>query len=253
MAQKIRQEEILRILERRGYCTVRYLTSALHYSSATVNRDLNSMQTLGLVKRTYGGVEAVDRSHSLPLPQRQLYMKKEKRRNAEVAAALIHNGDTVFLDGSTSVQYIAPFLAEKKDLHVITNSMLLATELAEYDIEVICLGGKILERPHVLGGEETVENAAKYRPDKMFFSFNRILASGYVCTSGGYTYLLYRQLLKSSRQAYLLTDHSKLVEEAEQTLCDFGELTGVIADFEFANETKALYPNTQFICTSQTE
>ena len=253
MAQKIRQEEILRILERRGCCTVRYLTSALHYSSATVNRDLNSMQTLGLVKRTYGGVEAVDRSHSLPLPQRQLYMKKEKRRNAEVAAALIHNGDTVFLDGSTSVQYIAPFLAEKKDLRVITNSMLLATELAEYDIEVICLGGKILERPHVLGGEETVENAAKYRPDKMFFSFNRILASGYVCTSGGYTYLLYRQLLKNSRQAYLLTDHSKLVEEAEQTLCDFGELTGVIADFEFANETKALYPNTQFICTSQTK
>ena len=78
MSQKLRQEEILRILEHRGYCTVRYLTGALHYSSATINRDLNSMQTLGLVKRSYGGVEAVNRTHFMPLPQRQLFMKKEK-------------------------------------------------------------------------------------------------------------------------------------------------------------------------------
>ena len=249
MSQKIRQEEILRILNKKGYCTVRYLTNALHYSSATINRDLNTMQTLGLVKRSYGGVEAADRSHTLPLPQRQLYMKKEKRRNAEVAASLIENGDTVFLDASTSVQYIAPFLVSKKNLRVITNSMLLATELAEYDMEIICLGGRITERPHVLFGDETVENAAKYRPDKMFFSFNRVLESGYVCTDGGCAYLLYRLMLKNSTESYLLTDHSKLESNSTQVLCHFGELTGVISDFEFPDKTKAEYPQTKFICT----
>lgn len=57
MSQSIRQEQILEILETRGYVTVRYLVDRLHYSSATINRDLNKMQTLGLVKRTYGGVE----------------------------------------------------------------------------------------------------------------------------------------------------------------------------------------------------
>ena len=143
MSQKLRQEQILHILQERGYVTVRYLTNTLHYSSATVNRDLNAMQTLGLVKRTYGGVEAVDHHNFFPLPQRQLYMKKEKRRNAHAAAALIENGDTVYLDASTSVQYIAPFLAEKRDLTVITNNMRLAIELGEYDMDVICLGGHI--------------------------------------------------------------------------------------------------------------
>ena len=46
MPQTLRQDQILEILEKRGYVTVRYLTDALHYSSATINRDLNKMQTL---------------------------------------------------------------------------------------------------------------------------------------------------------------------------------------------------------------
>ena len=77
MSQKIRQEQILNILEKRGYVTVKYLVDTLHYSSATINRDLNQMQLLGLVKRTYGGVEAAKRGHLPALSQRQFYMKKE--------------------------------------------------------------------------------------------------------------------------------------------------------------------------------
>ena len=52
MAQKIRQDEILRILQTQGYATVRDLTAILHYSSATINRDLNILQNMGLVKRS---------------------------------------------------------------------------------------------------------------------------------------------------------------------------------------------------------
>lgn len=243
MSQKLRQEQILHILQERGYVTVRYLTGALHYSSATVNRDLNAMQTLGLVKRTYGGVEAVDRHHFFPLPQRQLYMKKEKRRNAHAAASLIENGDTVFLDGSTSVQYIAPFLTEKRDLRIITNNLRLAMELGEYDIDVICLGGHITERPHVIGGDDAVEQALRYRADKMFFSIGCVTANGNVGAGG----LLHRIMLKNAREVYLLTNKSKLVEDMSEIFCDFSALTGVISDFEFPKETQKAFPNTKFI------
>ncbi|MBQ8356638.1 MAG: DeoR/GlpR transcriptional regulator [Clostridia bacterium] len=246
MSQKLRQEQILHILSQRGYCTVRYLTEALHYSSATVNRDLNAMQMAGLVKRSYGGVEAVDRNRYLPLPLRQNYMKKEKRRNAHAAAELIQNGDTVYLDASTTVQYIAPFLADKKDLRVITNNMHLAIELAEYDMEIICLGGTITERPHMLGGSVTLENALRFHPDKMFFSVDPITHDGYVSTGGCYL-SLYRVMLKQSQKAYLLTNQSKLTERIKESLCDFGALTGVISDFDFPEETRRAFPNTEFI------
>lgn len=248
MSQKIRQEQILNILEKRGYVTVKYLVDTLHYSSATINRDLNQMQLLGLVKRTYGGVEAAKRGHLPALSQRQFYMKKEKRRIAREAAALICNGDTVFLDGSTTVQYILPFLAEKKALRILTNNMRLAIELSDYDIDVICLGGRVAERPHVLSSDETIENAQKYQVNKMFFSVDAVTLGGAIHSSH---YLLYKTMLKNSDEAYFLTDKTKVTRRLDIKLCDFSALSGVISDFDFPEETKSAYPNVKFLLAKE--
>ncbi|MBQ9132657.1 MAG: DeoR/GlpR transcriptional regulator [Clostridia bacterium] len=244
MPQKIRQEQILNILNQQGYVTVRYLSDTLQYSTATINRDLNAMQSAGLVKRSYGGVEAVSGKHLPPLIQRQFYHRREKRRIAELAVEQIQNGDTVFLDGSTTAQYMAPFLGGKKDLRIITNSLRLAMELGECGHHVVCLGGHIIEHPYVLGGEETVENAMRYRPDKMFFSVGYITADGLIRAA---QYLFYKTMLKNSAQAWFLTDRTKLTERVSTVLCDFSALTGVISDFDFPEETKAKYSNAKFI------
>ena len=243
MSQKLRHEQILNILEKRGYVTVKYFVDALHYSSATINRDLNEMQRLGLVKRSYGGVEAAQKNHLPPLPQRQFYMKKEKRKIAHEASKLINNGDTLFLDGSTTVQHLIPFLADKKGITVITNNMRLAIELGDLDIEVICLGGHVSERPHVLDGDEAIENAQKFHVDKMFFSVDCITIDGHIRAAH---YLLYKIMLKNSDKAYFLTDKTKIIDRLDVTLCDFSALAGIIADFDFPKETKLLYPDVEF-------
>lgn len=245
--QKRRQEQISQILETEKFVTVRYLTHILDCSTATINRDLNEMQRLGLLKRCYGGAEAVSRRLP-PLVQRQFYMQKEKRRNAKKAAELIQNGETVFLDASTTVQHIVPFLSDKKDLTVLTNSLFLASELTKYEMDIICLGGRVTERPYVLESEDTVETAMKYRVDKMFFSLNAVTLRGEV---GNSHYLLYKIMLKNSKERYFLTDRAKVVESSTKILCDFSALTGVISDFEFPAETQALYPNTHFFCTAE--
>ena len=244
MSQKVRQEQILKMLETRGFMTVRELMDVLQYSSATVNRDLNAMQLHGLVKRSYGGVELNKRTHLPPLVQRQFYKKKEKRRIAAEAVRQIRNGDTVFLDGSPTVQYMVPFLSEKKDLTVITNSLRIAIELGDTDFQVICLGGRISERPHVLSDEITVENAMRYCPDRMFFSVGGVTEDGRICNGG---YLLYRVMIKNSAQAWFLTDRTKLVDRPDAVMCDFSALTGVISDFAFSDATKAMYPSVRFI------
>ena len=248
MSQNLRQEQILEILEKRGYVTVRYLVDQLHYSSATINRDLNQLESLGLVKRSYGGVEAAKKEHLPALPERQFYMKKEKRRVARAAAALIQNGDTVFLDGSTTVQYILPFLSDKKELRILTNNMRLAIELSDLAFDVVCLGGHVSERPHILDSDETVETAQKYQAHKMFFSVDRVTADGYI---NGVHYLLYKTMLKNSDEAFLLTDKTKLVDRLETKLCDFSALSGVIAEFAFPKETQKAFPDVRFICAEE--
>ena len=243
MSQKLRHEQILQILQKQGFVTVRYLVDALQYSSATINRDLNSLQEKKLVKRSYGGVEAVKLGHLPPLLQREFYHKWEKRRIAEVATALINEGETVFLNGGTTVQYMVPFLLKRKNIKVLTNSLRVAMELGDSDLEVVCLGGRIVERPYVLGGDETVELAMSYRPDKMFFSVGEVSPDGMI---GGEAFL-YRVLLKNSAAAWLLTDRTKLSDSFRTVLCDFSALTGVISDFTFSPEVQRRYANVQFV------
>ena len=243
MIPKQRQEQILALLKTEAYVTVKYLTRVLQYSTATVNRDLNEMQAQGLIKRCRGGAEAVN-GKLPPFATRQFYMQKEKRRNASRAAQLIEDGDTVFLDASTTVQHIVPFLPEKKDLTVITNSLFLAAELSKHSISVISLGGRVVESPYVLDGEDTVDRAMKYRADKMFFSVNGITPDGKVGTSH---YLLHRVLLSNSGEAYLLTDRTKVSDTVKIVLCDFSRLAGVISDIDFPEETRIAYPGVRFI------
>ena len=57
MYQKERIDKIMEILKENGYVTVKYLTDKLHYSNATVNRDLNIMASRKLITIRYGGVE----------------------------------------------------------------------------------------------------------------------------------------------------------------------------------------------------
>jgi len=244
MSQKIRQEQILQILKSKGYVPVSYLVDMLQYSTATINRDLNAMQTLKLVKRSHGGVEIYNHPINFlpPLPIREFYHKPEKRKIAKEACELISDGDTIFLSGTTTVLYMIPFLSEKKDITVITNSVRICLELGETDLRVICLGGEISERPHVVRSDLTIENAMRFHVDKMFFSTNAITKDGLINHS-----LLYHTVMKNSKEVYLLTDKTKFVDRLKQSLCDFSALTGVISNVDFSKEVKESYPNVEFI------
>ena len=64
MYPKERINKISEILRKNGFVTVKFLMNELHYSSATINRDLNIMQNLGIVKRSFGGAELVEETQT---------------------------------------------------------------------------------------------------------------------------------------------------------------------------------------------
>lgn len=248
MYQKERIENITEILKKNGYVTVKYLTEELHYSTATINRDLNYMQKQRLIKRSYGGVELVKKKH-VPLVFRYNKMRTAKNLIAKVAAKYIKDGDTVFFDGSTTTQYISKYITEKKNLAVITPNMALASFLSEYGISVIVTGGKIVESPYILGGEDTIENAMKYNVDKFFFSTGAITDDGKIY-SAGFSYLLYKIMLENSKESFFLADHDKLTKETPsnlKVLCTPDKVTHFITDFKYSDEIKKKYPKTDFI------
>ena len=101
MSTKLRQDAILDILSKQGYVSVQYLTEILHYSTATINRDLNALQNKKLVVRSHGGVELCQ-SQYIPIFFRSHKMQVEKRNIGRTAAGYVKDGDVIFIDGSTT-------------------------------------------------------------------------------------------------------------------------------------------------------
>lgn len=244
MFQKERIDAITEILKQNGYVTVKYLTEELHYSNATINRDLNLMEKQQLIKRSYGGVELIQRK-SVPLLFRYHKMKSAKNKIAQKAAEYIQDGDTIFIDASTTAEYMGRHLVDKKDITVITNNMALVMFLCEYDIRTICLGGEVVEKPHMLDGLETVENAGHYHADKVFFSTGSVTLDG-KAGSGDLYYPLHRIMLENAEQSFFLVDHDKIGRPYKR-IHSFEELDYVITDFPFEQSVKEKFCRVNFI------
>lgn len=244
MSSKARQGEILDILRTQGYVTVKYLIDELHYSSATINRDLNELQNQQLIVRSYGGVELA-RSTYIPIFFRTHKMQSEKKLIGKKAAELVEDGDTIFIDGSTTAQCMEQYLTSKNDLTVITNNIALAVNLSKNGIKVICLGGEIAEAPCMLYGYETVTNACRYRVDKMFFATDAVSPEGAIA-SGLYD-LLFKAVAQNAKEVVYLVDHKKVDKRFDTVFCDFSFTNCVISDYEFSDEVKRRFENTKFI------
>ena len=249
MYQQERLNRITQIIRQNGYVTVKYLTSTLHYSNATINRDLNILAGQKLVHRTYGGVEWIE-NKNVPLPFRYHKMRTEKLRIAKEAAKFVEDGDTIFIDASTQTELMTGFLTDRKNLTVITNNVAIVTRVSEYNINVICLGGRVVEPPYMLDGAETSENAAAYQADKAFFSTYAFNGAGEIGMSGTAYWALNKVILRNSKKTYFLADHDKLKpteEVLQRVLCTFDKVNVVVSDYSFEETTKEIYPNTTFV------
>ena len=250
MAQK-RTDRILDILKQQGYVTVRYLCEQLHYSTATINRDLNDLQRQKLIVRHYGGAELVV-NKGVPLMFRYQKMRPVKRNISQQAAAQICEGMTIFIDGSTTAQYMAEYIPHIKNITVITNNLNLATHLSEAGVRCISLGGPIVEPPYMTGGEDAAAQACTYTADFAFFSVCGISAEGLIYDGCGY-YALHKAMITRSKKSVLLVDHQKVGVENKRVLSDFSKVSSVISDFQFSDAVRKTFPDTEFIVVETTK
>ncbi len=243
MAQK-RIDTILSIIKEQGYVTVKYLCNELHYSTATINRDLNELQKQKLIVRHYGGAE-LRTQKGVPLVFRYHKMRPVKRLIAKRAAELIKDGMTIFIDGTTTTHYIGEYLKNFQNLTVITNNINLASNLSESGIKAICLGGNIVEPPYMTGGSDTAAQAKSYTADIVFFSASGVSADGKIFM-GAYFELI-KAMIENSEKSVFLIDHKKLDSKSYRVLGTVEDIDVVITDLLFSDEVKKKAQNTLFI------
>ena len=131
-----------------------------------------------------------------------------KKRLAAKAAGLLHPGETVFLDASTTTLYLIPHLKEIPDLTVITNSPRACVALAELGVRCLCTGGEMLEGSHALVGSDAERFVRGIRAHACVFSARGVQGDAVTDSSKGERDIT-RAMLESAARGILLYDASK--------------------------------------------
>ncbi|MGQ0605305.1 MAG: DeoR/GlpR family DNA-binding transcription regulator [Anaerolineales bacterium] len=207
-----RQLKILGWVEQRQRVTIPQLIEQFAISPATARRDLDALAEQGKVQRVHGGALALRHAPpEAPVLQRMAEQADEKTRIARAAAELIREGETVFISSGTTALEVTRQLSARRNLTVITNSLLAINALANApDITLIVLGGLLRRSEMSYIGHITEQALAEVRADKVIFGIRAIdiehgLTNDYLQET-----VTDRAILKIGREVITVADSTKL-------------------------------------------
>ena len=243
MLKTERADKIIEILKGCKYATVDMLVGELHYSPATIRRDLIYLEGLGLVEKSYGGVSL--RNSGAPLIVREHQNTVEKVHLCRAAAAFVKDGDTVFVDGTTTTYHLGEVLVEKKGIRVVTNNLKLAMYLHERGVRCFVTGGEVLDTAF-LCGTYVADMLEKMSFDVAFYSVGVAGEDGYFTVAPAYTEFM-RVAFERSRKNVCLFLKGKWREKCPMAFRTLGAFDHVISDVKMPADFAAKFPDTKFL------
>ncbi|TVR34000.1 MAG: DeoR/GlpR transcriptional regulator [Spirochaetaceae bacterium] len=248
MLEREREEVIVQHLQRNRFASVHDLVALTAASEATVRRDLQRMDANGSLKRVRGGAEYLQvpaaatgldadaawtrarwTGDSSPLRARISINDVQKRRIAAAAAALCHDGNTLFIDGGSTTYYIADFLTAQ-NLTIVTNSLAIANQ-TYYSLgcHTIVAGGIIDPSSELIFDPVGRDFFSDYSADILFMGVGGITEHGITNTHGRVVQTA-RQMIAHAARIVVVADSSKFRASGHILLCGLDNIDTIITD-----------------------
>lgn len=233
MSINLRHKEILNILAKNGAVSIQELITMLYVSEATVRRDLAFLEKSGSIKRTFGGAKPIiDTKDQIPLSIRESLDSKAKNEICKKASLLIKEGDTIFLDGSSTAQYLVKYISNIKDTVVVTYSIKTAELTCKNHIKTYCAGGLMLENSLICTGNKTVEFASSINTDICFIACKGVDCEGKFTDTSEEETVIRKAFMKNCNFRVMLMTQNKFNSKFLHTLCEASEIDCLISDGE---------------------
>ena len=227
-----RRNLILEKLQDEKRVVVSELSQMYGVSEETIRRDLDKLEKEGLAIKSYGGaVINEDVSIDLPFNVRKNQNVVGKQKMAEIVASLVHDGEHLLLDASTTAVFVAKALKEKERLTVITNSMEILLELADVSgWNIISTGGMMKEGYLAFLGSRTEEVIRPYFADTALFSCKALDEKLGVMESQEAFGTAKKAMLDSGRKKILVVDNTKFDQTAFSVAGKLRDIDIIVTD-----------------------
>lgn len=236
MAFKERELAILEYLKEHKEASVEDLCKVLFVSEATMRRDLTKLHNAKKLIRTHGG--AIYRSEpgvNLPQDFREKENVDAKIAIAQKCISLINEGDTVMIDGSSTVLPLLRIIGAKKSLVIITNNAKAPTLLTEADAKVFVCGGELATNAYALVGSYAESFVKSFNADICFFSVSNLTKDGHLTDNSIQENIIRKAMISKSKRVVLLLDSHKIGEPCISDLCTLDDIDLVVCEKDISS------------------
>lgn len=236
MLRDERLEKIKTYILKRESTSIHDLMKTFNISRATVRRDLNMLTLPEEFQLTRGGIirQPTEKAFSeLPYSEKRASNVQEKKRIAQAACNLIKPNTTIMIDnGSTTIE-MAEVLKSAKNIHIVTDDILLASSLTMNPyIDVTVLGGRLRTGFFSVHGYYTESLLRQLHFDQSFMSIDAVDLNGGCTISNIDEVSVKKEILRCSTQTILLCDHTKFEMRSVAQVCRLEEISLFITGTE---------------------
>lgn len=224
-----RHTKILEYLTENKKVEVVKLSEILDVSQVTIRKDLDTLETLGLVKREHGYARL---NSSDDMNSHLAYHYDIKLKMAEKAVQLVDDGETIMIESGSCCTLVASEIAKhKKDITIITNSAFIAEYIRKIaNVKTILLGGDYQNESQVMVGPMMRKCAETFFVDKLFIG-----TDGYSGKAGftGNDYMraeAVRDMAKQAEKVIVVTESNKFQQKGVVSLLPSNDVDILITD-----------------------
>ena len=230
-----REEEILAIVSKKKKIEVNELSERLNVSKVTIRKDLDKLESRGLLHRQHG-YALLNNMDDINYRLAQNY--DLKRKIALEASKIVADGEVIMIESGSTCALLAEELAfNRNDITIITNSCFIASYVRKAEtVKVILIGGEYQKESQVNVGPLVKQVINEFYVDKIFVGIDgfdkRRGFTGSDITRCDTT----RMLATAAEQTIVLTDSSKFSQNGVVSEFAFSEISQVFTDGKIEKE-----------------
>lgn len=239
--------DMLRFVELHQVVSLETISREFDVSMNTVRRDVSQLIDGGFVRKVHGGVMHIGGEPSKPeiahYPSRAARNPEGKQRIGLLAAQLVEDGDTVFVDsGTTAAELINPVFLKKKVMMVVSNSLPVFQRLKdEEQVRLYALGGIYVPHAHAFTGGKAVEEISGMIISKAFLGASAVDGVFGVSNNLSYEIDLKRAVAEQAEKVILMVGSEKLGKRAAMKICAVDRLYAIVTDRKPEPELLAIF------------
>lgn len=223
-----RRNRVLEVLKENGQIKVADLAEEFNVSPLTIRRDLQYLEDNKKIERFYGGASIIENNPETldEVDELTLY----RQLIAKCAASLVEDGDTIFINTSSTALKLIQYLGDKR-VTVITNNGKAINVKRSPNVSIILTGGELRDVKEAMVGEFALNNLERVSAKKSFLG-----CSGLSVDSGMTTEILNEVNINQAMTrrvtgpTYILADHTKLGKDSSFVSYKINRIKNIITD-----------------------